>query len=267
MVEVISVFAFITTIIFSISQFYIVYIVKRDQKLGIQNTSSFSIFSCLIYQLIWFIYYQKKEDNKICWCYFVGIFFSFIWVSFYLYYYSKELKKNRNLYLFLYILIVGDLIFEIWLIERDILNYDEDSKSRKNLVKVISCVFNVFIYITPGFNIFKLFKVVNFWYNMLPISIVGLINSLTWFLYGIISDDENNKNAYIITNIIGMIICLIQIILFIIFRGKSEEKKENADALICDQDSNKKKKKSKKNKKNKKNKSKSSEEDEILDII
>lgn len=264
MTDAISVFAFITTIVFSISQFYIVYIIKREEKLGKKNTSLFSILSCLIYQLIWFIYYKKKEDKKICWCYLVGIFFSFICASTYLFYYSKDLKKDRFFYLFLYIFINADLIFEIWLIERDILDYDEESKSRKNLVKVFACCFNAFMYITPGFNIFKFFTELNFGYNILPISIIGLINSLTWFLYGIISDDDNNNNAYIYTNIVGMIICAIQIILYLVIKEKSEEEKEiDNNKLLNESDING----SKKKKKDKKKKIKKDEENDILDII
>ena len=269
MSDIVSVFAFISTIFFSISQIYIIYLVKRNLKEGLKMTSSFSILSCLIYQLVWFIYYKIKEDKNICWCYFVGVIFSFIWISIYLYFYSKEMQ-NKNLYFFLYIFMISDLIFEIWFIERDILNYDESSKARKNIVKIISNVFNVLMYITPGINLFKFFKELDFDYIIFPISLVGLINSIIWLLYGITSDDKDNKYHYIYSNILGISICIIQLFLFFIFRKNKFEKKISKEKLISDRDSSSTKSKKRKSKKRKKSKDKTEqneENDDILNII
>ena len=210
MSDIISIFAFISTIIFSISQIYIVYLVKRNLKEGLKMTSSFSILSCLIYQLIWFI-------------------------------------------------------------ERDILNYNETSNSRKNIVKIFSSIFNVLMYVTPGFNIFKFFKELDFDYIILPISIVGLINSFIWLLYGIISNDKDNKYPYIYSNILGISICFIQLILYFVFKKSKLEIKISKDKLISDRDSNSTKSKKRKSKKRKKTKvdktEKKEENDDILDII
>ena len=270
MSDIISIFAFISTIIFSISQLYIVYLVKRNVKEGLKMTSSFSILSCLIYQLVWFIYYRIKENKAICWCYLVGTIFSYIWMLSYLFFYSKEMK-NKNVYLFLYIFIVSDLIFEIWFIEKDILNYNESSKRRRNAVKIFAGIFNVLMYITPGTNIFKFFKELDFDYIICPISIVGLINSFIWLLYGITSDDKNNKYPYIYSNILGISICIIQLLLYFIFRKSKLEIKINKEKLITDRDSTSIKNKKRKNKKRKKSKEhkteKNEENDDILDII
>lgn len=266
MSDIISMLAFISTIFFSISQIYILYLVKRNVKKGIKMTSSFSILSCLIYQVIWFFYYKIKEDKNIQWCYFVGIIFSYIWMSIYLFFYSKEMQ-NKNIYIFLYIFIISDLIFEIWFIEKDILENDENIKRRKNLIRIISCFFNVLMYITPGLNLFKFFKELDADYIIFPISIVGLINSFFWILYGCKSDDKDNKNFYIYSNIVGLPVCIIQLILYFIFRKSKLEVKINQEALISDRESNSTKSKKRKNKKRKKSKDKNEKKDENDDLL
>ena len=176
MSDIILVFAFISSILFSLSQSYIVYNIKRNERIALKNTSSFSIISCLIYQLIWFIFY-KRESSNICWCYFVGIIFSFSWLAIYLFYYSKENQERKNIYFLIYIFIVSDLIFEIWFIENDILNSDNEGLIRKNIVKILSCIFNILMYNTPGLNIFKVFIELDCDYIILPLTIIGFFNS------------------------------------------------------------------------------------------
>ena len=189
----ISILAFISTIIFSLSQSYIIYILKRNDKEGLKITSSFSIISCLVYQWIWFIYYRKIENNNVCWCYLIGTIFSFVLSAIYLFFYSKELPQKNTLYMSLYLFMLADLIFEIWFIERDILNYEEKIQSKRNVVRIISSIFNVLMYGTFGLNIFKFFKELNMSYMALPVAIVGLFNSFIWLLYGIVnSDDDEN---------------------------------------------------------------------------
>ena len=270
MSDIISIFAFISTIIFSISQIYIIYLVKRNLKEGLKMTSSFSILSCLFSQLIWYVYYERKDKITIRWCYLVGAIFSFIWMSSYLFFYSKEMK-NKNLYLFLYIFTILDLIFEITFIEIDTLNKNNHNETRKKTVNILASIFNVLMYITPGANIFKFFTEFDFNYIILPISIVGLINSFIWLFYGIISDDKDNKYPYIYSNIFGISVCTIQLILYFLFRKKKSELKIDKDILISDKDSNSTKSRKRKNKKRKKTKNEKKEHkeenDDLLDII
>lgn len=261
----ISILAFISTIIFSLSQSYIIYILKRNDKEGLKITSSFSIISCLVYQWIWFIYYRKIENNNVCWCYLIGTIFSFVLSAIYLFFYSKELPQKNTLYMSLYLFMLADLIFEIWFIERDILNYEEKIQSKRNMVRIISSIFNVLMYGTFGLNIFKFFKELNMSYMALPVAIVGLFNSFIWLLYGIVnSDDDENNKFYLYTNIFGISFCTIQIILFFLFKDKKTEPKFSKENLISDKESSK---SQKKKKKKKKGKTQDKEEDDILTII
>ena len=250
MSDIIFVFAFTSSIIFSLSQSYIVYNIKRNKRIALKNISSLSIISCLIYQLMWFIFYSEERSN-IRWCYFVGIIFSFSWLSIYLFYYSKENQKRNNIYFLIYIFIILDLIFEIWFIENDILNNKNENLISKNVVKILSSIFNILMYNTPGLNIFKVFKELDCSYIIIPIAIIGFFNSFIWLLYGILSNDKDNHKVYFYTNIIGLTICLLQIVLYLFLRNKNGEPKIKNETLISDLDSQK----SKKKKKNSKNKS------------
>ena len=262
MSDIISVFAFVSSILFSLSQSYIIYNIKKNKGIVLKNTSSFSIISCLIYQLIWFIYY-KRESKNICWCYFVGIIFSFSWISIYLFYYSKENQERKNLYFFIYIFIILDLIFEIWFIETDILNSNKEILLRNNVVKIFASIFNILMYNTPGLNIVKTFKELDCGYILMPIIIIGCLNSFIWLLYGIINNDKDNQKIYLYTNIISISICIIQIVLYFFLRNKNGESKINNEALISDMDSQKKKNKKKK----KKLKNSKEQENDFLTII
>ena len=261
MSDIITICVFISSILFSLSQSYIVYNVKINEKLGLKYTSSFSIISCLIYQLIWFNYYLKNDDS-ICWCYFVGSLFSFIWISIYLFFYSKENQEKKNLYFFLYIFIIIDLIFEICFVENDILDNDKDTG--KTVIDIISSIFNILMYIIPGTNIFEIFKELNNRYILFPISIIAFFNSLIWLFYGIIK----NKNVYLYTNINGICICIIQIIIYFLLRKNIGESKINNELLISDTDSTStKKKKGKKKKKSMDKQEQNNNTNDILTII
>lgn len=267
MTDAISVLAFITTICFSFSQAYIIFFVKRNSQDRLKTTSSFSIISCLFYQLIWFVYYIKKENNNICWCYLIGIIFSYIWISIYLYYYSKETIESQYLYLFLYIFTMTDLILEISYIEIDILVYQKDS-----IVKIISCIFNVLMYITPGLKIFSLLNELNKEYIFFPITIIGLFNSSIWLLYAIISNDKNNKTYYLCSNIFGISFCIMQIIFYLVFKNKKIDVPDKPmpikeEHLISDTDSKSSHKKKKKIKKKIKKESQKEENEDLLNII
>jgi hypothetical protein len=219
MANIISIFSSITTILFSISQGDIVYIAENKKTNGIKITSSFSITCCIIYELILFFYYyfnEDKEESKILtWSLFTGVIISFAWIGIYLYYYYKDNKKINFYHYLLYLLTIVDILFEIWLIEKDILS-DEKIENNKLYIQIFIITFNVLMYINPGLNIFKLFSEKNYSYISLPILSIGLINSIVWLLLGIMSD--NTSWFYIWGNIIGILIGLIQLFLFLYFK-------------------------------------------------
>ena len=260
MSKAIKIIASITTILFSIIQGDIIYTVKKRQNIGIKNTSSFSITSCLINQFMLFLYLFNLKNDFLAWFLFTGVIISFIWDGTYLYYYYKDNKKAKYYHLIMYIFAIADLIFEIWLIENDLLTDNSDEEIKRNHIKVVNSIFDVLMYINPGLNIFKFLIEMDYGYISLPIIVIGLINSFFWLLLGII--DEFYRYL-IYSNIIGVLIGLIQLFLYIYI--KLIRKKESTlynDNLLSNQSQTGKKKKN-----IKKNKRKASEEEKKKDII
>lgn len=245
MANIISIFSSITTILFSIAQGYIVYIAGNKKTNGIKITSSFSITCCIIYELILFFYYYFNEDIEeskiLTWSLFAGVIISFVWIGIYLYYYYKDNKQINFYHYLLYLLTIIDILFGIWLIEKDILS-DKEIENNKLYVQIFIIIFNVLMYINPGLNIFKLFSEKNYSYISLPILSIGLINSIIWLLLGIISN--NTSWFYIWGNIIGILIGLIQLFsfLFLYFKYK---KNIGRNGSLLDNKSEKSKKKRK----------------------
>ena len=263
MSKVLKIFTSITTIIFSIIQGDIIYTVKKRPSIGLKNTSSFSITSCLIEQFMLFLYFFIMKNDFLVWFLLTGVIISFIWDGTYLYYYYKDNKKAKFYHFIMYIFTIADLIFEIFLIEHDLLT-DTEKKTeeikRKSIIGVIY-IFNALMYINPGLNIFKFLVEMDYGYISLPIIAIGLINSFFWFLLGIV--DEFCRE-YIYSNIIGFLIGLIQLFLYIYI--KLIRKKESIlynDSLLLDNHSQTGKKK----KKIKKNKRKLSDQEKKKEII
>ena len=252
MSNAIEIFASITTILFSIVQGDIIYTVKKNpnQGNGIKNTSSFSITSCLIYQFMLFLYLYYYKKDFLVWCLLTGVIITFIWDGTYLYYYYKDNKKAKIYHFIMYILAIADIIFEIWLIEDDLLNVDGDKEKFSIYIIIINSIFNVLTYINPGLNIFRFLSEMDYGYISLPIIVTGLINSFFWLLLGIL--DEIYK-YYIYANIIGFLIGLIQLFLYIYIKFyNKKESMINTDNLLSNQSqTGKKKKKAKKNKRKK----------------
>ena len=248
MSNVIKIFASITTILFSIIQGDIIYTVKKNQSIGIKNTSSFSITSCLINHFMLFLYYFIFQKDFLVWFLLTGVIISFLWDGTYLYYYYKDNKKAKFYHFIMYLFAISDLIFEIWLIEYDLLNEEkEDIDIKKIHIIAVNSIFNILMYINPGLNIFKLLIEMDYGYISLPIIVIGLINSFFWLLLGIV---DKVYKYYIYSNIFGILVGLIQLFLYIYI--KLIKKKESifySDSLLSNQSqTGKKKRKIKKNK-------------------
>ena len=251
--------AFISSILFSLSQATLIHICQKSQIYGTNFTSPFSIISCLAYEVIWLEFYLKNEDNNICWCYLSGACLSYIWIVIYFIYYSKKNEKSRLWFIFLYIFTITDIVVEICYIENDLLE-----NNKNTTIRMIASFFNILMYISPGLNTHKLFTDFDIGYISLPISVIGFFNSFIWLLYGFTNTDDKNNKYYIYPNFFGIVICLIQIMIFFLMRNEKKQSKIKVK-LVSDKSSNKSKKKRKSE--NKQKKIEKTEEEEILDII
>ena len=90
---------------------------------------------------------------------------------------------------------------------------------------IIANIFNVLMYAAPGEKIIQICKNGN--YKLIPIwsTIGGLACSTSWMLYGFYETDI----IIIIPNALGVIASILQIVVFVIYKGKSKKKENNPD--------------------------------------
>ena len=77
---------------------------------------------------------------------------------------------------------------------------------------------NILMYAAPGAKIYQVFKTGN--YDLIPIysSIIALLNSICWLIYGISLKDIN----VILPNASGVVLALIQIFVWNVFYNKKK---------------------------------------------
>lgn len=86
---------------------------------------------------------------------------------------------------------------------------------------IIANVFNVLMYAAPGEKMYTVFKTGN--YELIPIwsTIGGAACSTSWMLYGFYEGDL----LLVIPNALGVIASIVQIVVYLIFRGKGKKNK------------------------------------------
>ena len=99
-------------------------------------------------------------------------------------------------------------------------------KTNETLIYVINYVgtfFNIFEYLPMGFNLKFLIKnKISEKYTLFG-AFFGLINTIIWLLWAINTGDKLHS---LIANIFGVILCLIQFLIFFIFRKDEKQSKD-----------------------------------------
>ena len=88
---------------------------------------------------------------------------------------------------------------------------------------IIANIFNVLMYAAPGEKMYTVCKTGN--YQLIPIwsTIGALACSTSWMLYGFYLGDI----MIIIPNVLGMISAVVQVAVFLVFKGKDKKKEIN----------------------------------------
>ena len=96
---------------------------------------------------------------------------------------------------------------------------------KSDITGKIAMVFNVLMYAAPGEKIITVFRTGDV--SLIPIwsTIGGTACSSCWLIYGIYQNDLN----LIIPNLLGVLASIVQIVVYLIFRGKSINKNENQE--------------------------------------
>jgi uncharacterized protein with PQ loop repeat len=140
----------------------------------------------------------------------INLIINIVFIIWYIYYYVDKQNKKCSYYSGILILI-SIFLFLI------LVNLFPEKLLGKSAM-----IFNILMFFGPCQNIFKVIKTGN--YKLLSIlsSSIGFVMSFCWVLYGVFIKNINS----IIPNLFGVILCLIQILFYLIYKYKiSEDKK------------------------------------------
>ena len=155
------------------------------------------------------------EIDALDFCNFIGFQVGFVYLIFYykyLYYKTKKIK----FFIFFSIILVSLII--VFLGEYFIIKY-----INTDWIEWIGVVFNVGEYLPLGYSLLHL--ITNKISENLSLigGIIGLINTIIWMIWAILTSiNEQKKKKYhsLISNIVGSLLCILQIILYFIFKKK-----------------------------------------------
>ena len=238
-----GVLSFACSIFFYLSPISLLYqIIKNKQK--IESTSCFVVFCMLFNGTVWFFYcvYSELEEgdfNYLKWCNFGGMVLSFLVLLVYLF---LEYGESVGMYM-IYIFNVCNLIFEVYWLTYDYINNKKFSKEFVcKVIRNIASVFNVAMYVTPGLKLGPFLRTLNHKYIIFPIALLGLFNSLMWILFAFSNKEKYGKLGFFDiygVNIIGLVVCLIQVIYYIVQSLRNKDKKDEENSVEEDDKENK----------------------------
>ena len=207
-----------TGVIFYFSPALIIYNLHK-QKITVENTSGLGIFTSFISSLLWIApFFSNVDSNKNQRSVFCLVY------SLYLYYFTQHKKLRYTIY----IIAIIDVAAEIILIELD---NKKDNKTEE-VYYWIAAAFNIAMYISPGLNLIKVFRLKNRELISLPGSILGVLNCGAWLLFnGFIKKPQ--PQLYV-ANGIGLGLCFIQIFLYWLFTKPKKIREEQSTLSIRD---------------------------------
>lgn len=219
---------FITSIIyFIVSPIQFLFNLNK-KNLNVEYISIFGLGNLYLTGILFFFYSvataNRVEDYELMeFCNLIGAIFLFIYIILYFNFMYSGCKQ------FLYISIFVLFSFLLCFVEYQLIK--TKIKIFKDVIFYIANVINVLMYLPIGFNILKIIKDKYPERLILNTSILGLINCISWLSFGIKSVFiENGESEHIIiANIIGLSICIIQIILYYRYLKINPQKFEDSN--------------------------------------
>ncbi len=176
-------------------------------KINIKEIPGPLLIMSFMNTILWAVYGLRDNKTQLYICNFIGGIISAIFIIIYIIYLTK---LNWKLTAF-YNLMFANIIIEIFYIFYKIIN-------ENNTIGLIAMLVNILMYAAPGAKIYQVFKTGN--YDLIPIysSIIALLNSICWLIYGISLKDVN----VILPNASGVVLALIQIFVWNVFYNKKK---------------------------------------------
>ena len=165
------------------------------------------ILGSYISSVVWLIYGFSIKLKQIKICYSIGALLSLVWIWIYLTYMSKR-KMTQAMILLMGLSV---LTFAIYIILTVVIT---DKKLIGNICFIVCSI----SYISPAQLIIKVINSKN--YKLIPIysTIIAAIGYGSWTLYGLFNFIGN----IIIPNLVGLSFSLVQIILYRVYKNKTQ---------------------------------------------
>ena len=176
--------------------------------------------------ILWADYGLAKNTTQVYVANSLGSTITLMWITIYLIYLGKKsfcLAFSLNILLLVLIAAISYIFYFIV----DVY-----------ITGLIAMVFNVLMYAAPGEKIIQVIKTGK--YELIPIfsSIGGIACSLCWFIFGIYQNDKN----IIIPNGLGLIFAFLQIVVYLIYYCKRNNKNDKNNKEFSHENINEKEK-------------------------
>ncbi len=215
--NLIGTFGSIIGFFLSLSPFILYYKVYKNQ-LSVKSIPISMIIFNLLGGVVWLCYWVKKQTLIPLLSTGINFIIHNISTMFYIYF-SVEGKIKKFISTYLLVILISYILYYI--------DYNFVKDEKKN--GTIAMIFCVITYIAPGQNLLKVIKVGD--YKLIPISttILGILCSGSWMLFGILTKDINN----IVPGIIGIIFSTINSFVYIYFyRNRAIEKTNDVEITV-----------------------------------
>ena len=200
-----QIFNILITVFLNFSPIFVfIPVIKGKQKYT--NIPFLMLIFNLLNCICWACYWLRKNvispviSNAIC------LIISTMFFLIYLFFFSKKIVTKFLFYIIILILIETIIIF----ISLYVINL--------NFFGIILIVMNSLMFIAPGQNIIRVIKENN--YKLIPIAttLVAIICSGGWLLFGILVNDIN----CIISNLIGLVSSIFTTLIWVIYYLRSK---------------------------------------------
>ena len=215
LLDILDYICFFSAIIYTLVPAIFLYILQ----LKLFNEESLSILGILFMYCNAFLYFVQSacNSNKIevmDFCNLAGAYLSLIYLFLYLKHLFYKTEKQKFFIFMTIIILASTLAFCIEYFTRD------DNNAFK-IIEWVGVLFNILEYLPIGFNLFYLLKNKISNTFILLSGVMGFINSLVWLIWAIARFiKEKEKIHSLIANIFGILLSLLQIFIYYIFRNE-----------------------------------------------
>ncbi|KAH6807839.1 hypothetical protein C2S51_028947 [Perilla frutescens var. frutescens] len=166
--------------------------------------------------MLWIYYaFLKPDTTLLITINSLGCFIQTTYISFYLYYAPKSARLHTGMLLLVLNVVGMGLIVALTY-------FLANGSTRANIVGWICLVFSLCVFVAPLFVLRQVIRTKSVEYMPFLLSFFLTLSAVMWFFYGLLRRDYNIA----IPNVLGFSFGVIQMVLYVIYKGAKEVVKE-----------------------------------------